>query len=420
MAKQIFRKVALQRLASPEQLDQLMQITSPTGWLALLGTGLFLVIVVAWSFLGSIPTKVTGRGILVKSGGIYSVVAPDSGIVSGCYAGAGDVVMAGQVIARIEKPLLRQEISNQRDLIEDLQNESEMISRFGHSAIALQSESSRQQVAIVTRAIASLEQKKTWLKEKLANQQLLYKKGLLTQEQVVDTRQTLADTRQAIMDNRNKLKKLTLQKLQLTEEKKKQLVGIQNQLQDARRKLQALRKKLDEGSKVISPRSGRVLDVEIDMGSLVEPGSTIMRLERTGKNIEKLSVMMYFPAGAGKVIKVGMPALIAPSTVTPQEYGMMRGLVTKVSEFPVTESNLNKTLHNRTMVQSLLRSGAPIAVEIVPILDPRTPSGYKWSSSQGPPTTIDTGTDCFANVLVKEQRPISLVIPWCRKYLLGQ
>ena len=31
----IFRKVALERLSSPEQLDQLLQVTDPKGWMAL-------------------------------------------------------------------------------------------------------------------------------------------------------------------------------------------------------------------------------------------------------------------------------------------------------------------------------------------------------------------------------------------------
>ena len=39
--KQLFRKKALAKLASPEQLDTLMQVTEPRGWLALGGIGVF-------------------------------------------------------------------------------------------------------------------------------------------------------------------------------------------------------------------------------------------------------------------------------------------------------------------------------------------------------------------------------------------
>ena len=58
----IFRKVALERLSSPEQLDQLMQVTSPRGWLALGAFGALLLTALGWSVLGSIPTDATGEG----------------------------------------------------------------------------------------------------------------------------------------------------------------------------------------------------------------------------------------------------------------------------------------------------------------------------------------------------------------------
>ena len=38
----LFRKAALDKLASPERLDVLMQVTSPKGWLALLMMGIIL------------------------------------------------------------------------------------------------------------------------------------------------------------------------------------------------------------------------------------------------------------------------------------------------------------------------------------------------------------------------------------------
>ncbi|MFL6291034.1 MAG: NHLP bacteriocin system secretion protein, partial [Thermoanaerobaculia bacterium] len=59
----IFRKVALERLSSPEQLDQLMQVTSPRGWLALGAFGTLLNTALGWAELGTIPTDATGEGI---------------------------------------------------------------------------------------------------------------------------------------------------------------------------------------------------------------------------------------------------------------------------------------------------------------------------------------------------------------------
>ena len=69
MQKPIFRKAALERLSSPEQLDQLMQVTTPKGWLALIALTGLLVMVVIFSFVARIPITVTGQCILLDGGG---------------------------------------------------------------------------------------------------------------------------------------------------------------------------------------------------------------------------------------------------------------------------------------------------------------------------------------------------------------
>src|SRR5450631_322280 len=50
----------LRRQASPENLDRLLTVTTPVGWLALAGILLLLGLVVAWSILGRLPAIVGG------------------------------------------------------------------------------------------------------------------------------------------------------------------------------------------------------------------------------------------------------------------------------------------------------------------------------------------------------------------------
>lgn len=61
----IFRKEALERLSSPEQLDQLMKIVTPRSWLPLVTLGGLLGMGLLWSFFGRIPITTTGRAVLV-------------------------------------------------------------------------------------------------------------------------------------------------------------------------------------------------------------------------------------------------------------------------------------------------------------------------------------------------------------------
>jgi multidrug efflux pump subunit AcrA (membrane-fusion protein) len=101
MQRSIFRKVALERLSSPEQLDQLMQVTDRRGWLALTALVGLLATAVTWGVLGSVSTRVMGQGILIRSGGLNSVVSTYSGEVTELHVRVGDVIERGQVLASL-------------------------------------------------------------------------------------------------------------------------------------------------------------------------------------------------------------------------------------------------------------------------------------------------------------------------------
>jgi hypothetical protein len=81
MQKPIFRKAALERLSSPEQLDQLMQVTTPKGWLALIALTGLLVMAVILGFVARIPITVTGQCILLDSGGVNNSPTNDLGAI---------------------------------------------------------------------------------------------------------------------------------------------------------------------------------------------------------------------------------------------------------------------------------------------------------------------------------------------------
>jgi HlyD family secretion protein len=53
-----------ERLSSPEQLDELIHITAARHWLALLAVGGLLGMGLLWSLFATIPTTVTGTGVL--------------------------------------------------------------------------------------------------------------------------------------------------------------------------------------------------------------------------------------------------------------------------------------------------------------------------------------------------------------------
>src|SRR3954471_23620092 len=97
----IFREKALARLSSPEQLDQVMQVTPLRGWLALLALAVVVAAAVAWGIFGSIPVEINTQGIMLGADGIRRLVAPTAGGVTEHKRG-GDVVKKGDVIASLK------------------------------------------------------------------------------------------------------------------------------------------------------------------------------------------------------------------------------------------------------------------------------------------------------------------------------
>lgn len=104
MTQELFRKRALDKVSSPEQLDQLIQITSPRSWLALLTLVSLLVLALIWAWFGRIPLGVSGQGVLLGKGGVHTVVATVQGQLVSLEADMGDTVPAGGVVAYV-RPL---------------------------------------------------------------------------------------------------------------------------------------------------------------------------------------------------------------------------------------------------------------------------------------------------------------------------
>jgi hypothetical protein len=64
----LYRKSALERLSSPEQLDKAITVSAPSSWLALLGITALVVTVIIWSVFGKLPTTITATGIVTTDG----------------------------------------------------------------------------------------------------------------------------------------------------------------------------------------------------------------------------------------------------------------------------------------------------------------------------------------------------------------
>jgi pyruvate/2-oxoglutarate dehydrogenase complex dihydrolipoamide acyltransferase (E2) component len=56
---------------------------------------------IAWGFLGTIPTVVSGQGILIRDGSVVTVESPAAGQVMDLFVNVGDSIREEQLVARV-------------------------------------------------------------------------------------------------------------------------------------------------------------------------------------------------------------------------------------------------------------------------------------------------------------------------------
>ena len=419
MAKQLFRKVSLERLSSPEQLDQLIQVTSPRGWLALAALGFLIVWGVIWSIVGRIPEKISGRGILIKSGGIHEIVAPGAGVLDELYVKAGDDIRPGQVLARINQPALLEKLRSTRQDVADLRLQYQNSQDLAVIEESQQMKSSAKQRAALVERVRATEQTIEWLTVQVKESEGLLKKGLITRQDLVNTKQQLDSAKQTLLTTQASLGDLSLALTRLKAQQARDAASMKNQLANAETTLLQDEMQYEDTSRVVSPYQGRVVEVDIDANSLVTAGTGVLKLELTGDAVQSLQAIIFLPPGSGKKAHLAMDVQVSPSTVEQETYGFMRGIVTRVAEYPASRSSMMELLQDDALVELLMAGGAPIRVETDLIPDPRTPSGYKWSTSDGPSMRLQPGTMAICSVVLDERSPISMLIPYVKNQVLG-
>ncbi len=410
----IYRKVALARLSSPEQLDQLMQVTNPRGWLALSALLALLLAALVWAVFGSIPTEAVGQGILLRHGGVSELVAAGSGQVEEVLVTVGDALERGQVIARIRQESLMRQIEDSVAKQAELDAEYRELQRYVGEQRRLSAAGLEQQRADLERSIATLERQLELIAERLRVQRELLADGLITQQTLLDLEQEANTTRDQIAADRLELGGLELRRLEGEQELERRLEIRRGVLRDLDLELRELRGELEENVHIVSPEAGRVLELMVDRGDVVSPGTPVLSMEIVS---EELMAVVFVPAAQGKQMRRGMKARIVPSTVQREEHGFMIGEVQRVAEFPSTSRGMQRLLANEELVEDLMQEGPPIQVDVSLVHDPATPSGYRWSSSRGPDLDISSGTLAAGSIIVRQDRPISLVIPKLRERL---
>lgn len=412
----IFRQVALNRLSSPEELDCLLQVTSAKGWIALCGVGVLLSTLVAWSLLGRLPTKLLGQQcILVKSGGVNLLTTAASGRLSDLAVEVGDTVTRGQIIGRLELPDLLPKIEASEARLKEVQARYDQVLAVAAQSAALRAATMTQQERNLAQQQASAAHRLKLVKERIDSQASLFQQGLITKQTLLASQMEAVAIELETQNITGQIKQLKVSGLEADKLSHNEVTQARNELEDAKRTTSLLASDAKSLTTIISPYSGRVLEVKANEGQLVDRGTDILTVESSGRDVNELEAYVYLPASEGKKVHSGMKVEISPSTARREEFGFLPAFVTSVADYPSTQQGLMRVFGNDKLVQELSGTQAPI--QILATLKPASHnlSHYEWSTRAGPPFSIQSNTTCSASITLSEQRPIALAIPLLKK-----
>jgi HlyD family secretion protein len=470
--RNIFRKESLERLSSPERLDQLMQVVGPKTWLPLTSLGVLLSIGLGWSIFGRIPMTISGQGVLIYPRRVASIQSPSAGQLLEIRLKVGDIVTKGDVIATISQPDLQKQLQQQQVKLSELLDQNQASSNLQQQRAAMENSSIDQQRRNLLQRIQdtsalipilkdkglssldvqrqNLQQRlndaqalKPVLKERLDNRRQLLKDQYVTDDVALQAEQQYIDSIAQISSIQAQLKDLDtretetqrsyLENLNLISDLKAQLRDLdakqssvtqqnfeansnrKNQIEEIQRAIAQLTLQLKNQSQIVSPYSGRVLEVSAVPGQLLASGIRVGSIAAE-EGTNPIQGITYFSIGDGKKIKPGMKIQITPQTVKREQFGGIMATVKAVSAFPVTQDGAVALLGNEELVKSLSSKGPMLEVTAELQSNPENFSGYEWSSSKGPQLKLTPGTTAEARVAVEERAPITFLLPILRSF----
>ncbi len=430
MAESIFRNAALERLSTPEQLDRLVRVSRPVGWVALLAFFAVCVLALVWSTLVALPVRVAAQGMLVAPEGVVEVMTASRGRVVALLVQPGERVKVGQVVARLDQPEIAQELELARLEQAEFEEKHTALARLIGRDSRARGEADTGQRSANRQAIAFKRQHIAWLEQKVQQERDMETQGFISRQRAIASQIELNAARSELATLENEPNQLEAQAHSSTMERQRSLLEAETRRNAAQRKVAELQARLARQVVITSPYAGEVAELKVNRGELVEAGVSLFSVQRGDGAAVTLMAVVFVAPEEGKRLAPGMSVQVSPSTVKREEYGFIQGHVSRVASVPATPEGMMRVLKNRVLADRLAGSGAPFEVWIELERDPNAASGLRWSSfhplllknrsQAGPAQTISSNTLCQAQVTVREQRLITFLIPGLEPLLNGK
>ncbi len=163
-----------------------------------------------------------------------------------------------------------------------------------------------------------------------------------------------------------------------------------------------------EDSSLIKTKVSGTIQNIVAENALVSAGNVLAGIVIEDRSTNSKELIAFIPLSISKKFKIGMEAQISPSFAPREEYGFIKGFITKLGTTPVTHQYIEKTFGS-LQYEGLLPEENCIEVRIALNIDSSSKNGFEWSNDKGKELMVDTYTYCSVFIVIGGKRPINLL-----------
>ncbi|MDA0214445.1 MAG: HlyD family efflux transporter periplasmic adaptor subunit [Planctomycetota bacterium] len=165
----------------------------------------------------------------------------------------------------------------------------------------------------------------------------------------------------------------------------------------------------EELAQVLASADGVVVSIEAEDWDFVTSGQTIAVIA-TG-NITPTCIG-FVSLAEGKRVRTGMLVRVAFNHGDSYGDAQAIGRVQSIDDFVTSPDRMFGRVPSETLVASIQkRFGNVTAIVVALELDPQGKAGLQWTSRLAGQSTVTSGTLCDIEIIVREIRPASLILP---------
>jgi membrane fusion protein len=372
VATALFRQEVLE--AQKAQWLGSIRIARPPSFAWVTGISVVLAVaLVAFALWGQVTRKARLPGMLVPTGGLIQVVAPQAGTLAEWMVAEGDTVTAGQTLARIslerhiangEAHALSQIAMGQRR--SSLEAELRVIdqqTRQRHDALADRIRSLAAEERQAQADLQSAGQRVQLARQNLQRYQELASSGFVSTVQAQQRQEELLDVQTRENTAQRQVQALQREQQSLVAEQANNASAGQSNRQQVQRAIASLGQEVIEADArqavlLKASKAGRVSAMAVQRGHTVQPGQPVLSLvtqeqpevttrplqdQETGPKRQPpgaLEAHLFAPTRTAGFVRPGQSVWLRYAAYPYQKFGMARGEVIRVSESPLSSQEL--------------------------------------------------------------------------------